>query len=254
MTGQLSTLRPATTPRKARPPEIFIQYWLYNYGMPCPTTAPGTVMTGTAGASMDSITLTTPTGAYGTAAPSLLKLSKYWTEAEFNIFGDGNDYQAVFASPTVLMVKTSVDATAAPVWGRSSSWRPWTPASRRRARGRAPRDLGAEPQRRARSERPPASHPPPGGPPRANGTSMSMSPTLGSSAMSAQLPRAGLPAPSRKGVGCRRSRTAHRSGRCRRPWLHAMTPSTKHLRTHGASPTGTPCSTMRRAHQRTRTR
>jgi Bacterial Ig-like domain (group 3) len=127
-------------------PEIFIQYWLYNYGMPCPTTAawislyphcvynspaqyvppqsvaglaptdttPGTVMTGTAGASMDSITLTTPTGAYGTAAPSLLKLSKYWTEAEFNILGDGSDYQAIFASPTVLLVKTSVDATSAP--------------------------------------------------------------------------------------------------------------------------------------------
>jgi hypothetical protein len=127
-------------------PAIFIEYWLYNYGTPCPTTAawislypncvynsptsyvppqtvaglaptgttPGMVMTATAGASQDTVKLTTPTGAYGTSAPSLLGLSKYWTEAEFNIFGDGNDYQAVFASPTVLMVKTSVDATSAP--------------------------------------------------------------------------------------------------------------------------------------------
>ena len=108
-------------PRKTTP-AIFIQYWLYDYGSPCPTTAawtslypdcvfnsptsyvppqsvaglaatgatPGMVMTGTAGASMDSITLTTPTGAYATSAASLLSLSKYWTEAEFNILGDGS--------------------------------------------------------------------------------------------------------------------------------------------------------------------
>jgi hypothetical protein len=138
-----------SAPRQTTP-AIFIQYWLYDYGSPCPTTAawmsrypdcvynsptkyvppqsvaglaatgttPGMVMTGTAGASMDSITLTTPTGAYGTAAPSLLKLSKYWTEAEFNIFGDGSPgdipSEATFTSPTVLLVKTSVDATSAP--------------------------------------------------------------------------------------------------------------------------------------------
>jgi hypothetical protein len=141
--GQISA---APSAPYATTPAIFIEYWLYNYGTPCPTTAAwisiypncvynsptqyvppqtvaglaptgttsGMVLTGTAGASQDSIKLTTPTGAYGTSAPSLLSLSKYWTEAEFNIFGDGNSSEATFTSPTVLLVETSIDTTGAP--------------------------------------------------------------------------------------------------------------------------------------------
>jgi hypothetical protein len=128
----------------ATTPAVFIQYWLYNYGTPCPTTpawvslypncvynspvtyvppqtvadlvpagsTPGLLLTANATASGDSVTLTTPIKAYTHAeTTSWLSLWKYWTEAEFNVFGDGGGSEANFTSPTVLMVETSIDAT-----------------------------------------------------------------------------------------------------------------------------------------------
>ena len=132
-------------------PGLFMEYWLYNYGEPCPTLpswalqgmpatttwqsdgggdcvfnspmtyvppltvadltgTPGVVMTATAGASQDKVVLTMPNGvAYAQAEPSALGLSKAWTEAEFNVFGDGGRTDATFTSPTVLIGKTSID-------------------------------------------------------------------------------------------------------------------------------------------------
>ncbi len=124
-------------------PGLFIEYWMYNYGSTCPplpswatsgylnggpnncvfngpvsyfppqTAAdlPYLVMTATVTASQDEITLAnTKTGAmaaYG--EPNYLSLAQAWTESEFNVFGDSSGYQAVFTSPTVLVVQTSID-------------------------------------------------------------------------------------------------------------------------------------------------
>jgi hypothetical protein len=148
----------SAAPGAPRPttPALFVEYWLYNYGAPCPTVPswalqPGqpatttwlsdgincvlngptryvppltvadlangsVIMTATASATQDKVVLTTPTGMYAYQEPSLLSLSQAWTEAEFNVFGDGGSSEATFTSPTVLFVKTSIDngTTSAP--------------------------------------------------------------------------------------------------------------------------------------------
>jgi hypothetical protein len=137
-------------------PGLFVEYWLYNYGEPCPALPtwalqgqpPGTLwnndgggdcvfngpmayvipltaadfapapsgltMTATATSSQDKVVLVTSTGMYAYQESSVLGLSKAWTEAEFNVFGDGNRTEANFTSPTLLLVKTSIQATSAP--------------------------------------------------------------------------------------------------------------------------------------------
>jgi hypothetical protein len=69
----------------------------------------GVVMTATAGASQDTVTLATKSGMYAYSEPSVLSLYQVWTEAEFNVFGDCCRVDATFTSPTVLAVQTSIN-------------------------------------------------------------------------------------------------------------------------------------------------
>jgi hypothetical protein len=126
-------------------PGVFIEYWLYNYGSPCPplpswattpylnggadncvfngpvsyfppqsataSELPNLIMTSAVTASTDSVTLVNPnTGAMaGYNEPNVLTLANVWTEVEFNVFGDCCAYQATFTGPTVLVPTTSID-------------------------------------------------------------------------------------------------------------------------------------------------
>jgi hypothetical protein len=123
-------------------PGLFIEYWLMNWGTPCPalpswagtgkwiadglgdcwfngpmtyvppqTAAelPGLVMTSSASASEDTVTLSTTSGLYTYQEPNVLSLSKAWTQVEFNIFGDCCSTEVTFTSPTVLVLNTSID-------------------------------------------------------------------------------------------------------------------------------------------------
>jgi hypothetical protein len=140
-------------------PGLFVEYWLYNYGEPCPAlptwalqgqpsgtlwtsfgfgtcvfngpmtyvtplttadlapappTGAGLTMTATVTSSQDKVVLATSTGMYAYQEPNVLSLSKAWTEAEFNVFGDGGGNTATFTSPTLLLVKSGIQATSAP--------------------------------------------------------------------------------------------------------------------------------------------
>jgi hypothetical protein len=129
-------------------PGVFIEYWLYGYGSPCPTlpawapaqgnplstlwqndglgdcvfngpvsyVPPQTAadllsmkMTAGTTATQDTVKLATASGMYAYAEPNVLSLADAWTEAEFNVFGDCCSTQATFTSPTVLVVNTSID-------------------------------------------------------------------------------------------------------------------------------------------------
>jgi len=143
-TGQQSVPgAPGTTPG------VFIEYWMYGYGSPCPalptwalqgapagtlwqdagggncvfngpssyfppqtaTDIPNLVMTASVTASTDRVTLAnTSTGAMAAyQEPNVLSLSNVWTEAEFNVFGDCCRSEANFTSPTVLVPTVSID-------------------------------------------------------------------------------------------------------------------------------------------------
>jgi hypothetical protein len=129
-------------------PAVFIEYWLNNWGLPCPAlpswapnqydTPPGVwmsdllgdcifngpttyvppqtaadipdmEMTSTVTATQDRVTLATANGMYLYAEPNVLSLAKAWTQVEFNVFGDCCGSQANFSGPTVLKVSTSID-------------------------------------------------------------------------------------------------------------------------------------------------
>jgi hypothetical protein len=130
-------------------PGVFIEYWLFNWGSPCPalpvwagaglwqsdgagdcvfngpttyvppqTVAelPGLVMTATSSATDDTVTLSTTSSMYTYSEPNVLSLYQSWTQAEFNVFGDCCGTETTFTSPAVLAVKTSIDdgSTSAP--------------------------------------------------------------------------------------------------------------------------------------------
>jgi len=129
-------------------PAVFIEYWLFNWGSPCPSlpvwapsqgsppsrlwqsdgfgdcvfngptsyvkpqTAadlPSMVMTASASATQDKILLSAPSGMSAYAEPNVLSLGQSWTQAEFNVFGDCCSTETNFTSPTVLVVNTSID-------------------------------------------------------------------------------------------------------------------------------------------------
>jgi Bacterial Ig-like domain (group 3) len=143
-----SSVAPGTTPG------VFIEYWLFNYGAACPilpswavppgspattpwnsdgagdcwfngpvtyvppqtaATLPTLVMTATTSATQDTVVLATPSNMYVYSEPNVLSLSLVWTEAEFNVFGDCCLTQTSFTTPTVLLVKNSInDGTTNP--------------------------------------------------------------------------------------------------------------------------------------------
>jgi len=129
-------------------PGLFIEYWLLNWGSPCPalptwaptqpgsgrfwtnegigcvfngpmsyappqTAAdlPGLVMTSAATASQDTVVLSTIGGTTiaAYAEPNVLSLARAWTQVEFNVFGDCCLTQANFTSPTVLVPTVNID-------------------------------------------------------------------------------------------------------------------------------------------------
>jgi hypothetical protein len=131
-------------------PGLFIEYWLMNWGTPCPAlpswdassgtwtsdgagdcwfngpmtyvapqtaaTLPDIVMTASATSTQDKVVLSTTSGMYVYQEDNVLSLSAAWTQAEFNIFGDCCLTQVNFTSPTVLFVNVALTdgSTAAP--------------------------------------------------------------------------------------------------------------------------------------------
>jgi len=126
---------------------IYIQYWLTNWGNTCATigwTQSGNdcytqfdsmmvqtvsianlqslVLEGLATGGMDEVILSCASSVSSAVCTSLLgsdmvaqgqesvlNLQGLWTDAEFNVFGNGNNSQARFSSPTTIIVKTEVD-------------------------------------------------------------------------------------------------------------------------------------------------
>ena len=80
------------------------------------TSLPGLKLTGSAaganGATTDEIAVTVSNGQPFTANGNnyFPDLASQWQEVEFNVFGDGNSDQAVFASGTTLVVRTGVNS------------------------------------------------------------------------------------------------------------------------------------------------
>ena len=115
--------------------QAFMQYWLINYVNTCPggwTTylthcyrnSTGVVVpaqplsnlanlsvTGTAtNGGNDTVTLSTSVNAYSTSGnDNVISLATGWTNAEYNVFGDGNGSQANFNANSNIIVRTSVN-------------------------------------------------------------------------------------------------------------------------------------------------
>jgi uncharacterized protein (TIGR03437 family) len=121
---------------------VYIQYQLLNYGTTCPggwrtytsaneidcfintsaTQLPpiqtaadlgGLRLFGQAHGGTDVVVVFTPSEAAAEGQDSVLNLEQGWNTAEFNVFGDGNDSQAVFNPGSTIAVTTSIyDGTA----------------------------------------------------------------------------------------------------------------------------------------------
>ncbi len=115
-------------------PCVFIEYWMLYFGHPCPPgwNASGTadcwfntlgsyvlpqtiadlsglVLTATTSSTQDEVKLVTPSGqASAVGHDSVVNLSQFWNEAEFNIFGDCCDSEAVFNDGSTIVVNTSI--------------------------------------------------------------------------------------------------------------------------------------------------
>lgn len=116
------------------PPCVFMEYWLINYGSPCPsatwtqsgsscwfnsasTTAPAvtaaqlqnTTLTATTQGGTDTVVLTSPGGtANAAAADSVLNLASAWTTVDFIVCGDCCSSQANFSAGTTLDQRITV--------------------------------------------------------------------------------------------------------------------------------------------------
>lgn len=125
---------------------VYVQYWLINWAQTCPTgwyqyandcytnfeaasvptlsitNLQSLVLQGQATGGMDQVILTCAPTVSSAACTSLLgsdmvsegeesvlNLQGQWTDAEFNVFGNGNGSQARFNSPTTIVVQTAVD-------------------------------------------------------------------------------------------------------------------------------------------------
>jgi hypothetical protein len=113
------------------PSQAFIQYWLLDYGSACPSNwrsdnegdcyrnsaavsvptlsaanLAKATLTGATG-STDTVTFTEDGSAlYKTSQANLVDLSQYWTDAEFNIFGNGGGSEIIINSGSTLVVQT----------------------------------------------------------------------------------------------------------------------------------------------------
>jgi hypothetical protein len=115
--------------------DVFMQYWLINYGSTCPagwmratpdcyknSSSVGAPvqplkkfkkleLTGSAVVGgLDTVTVTTYNNAYSTTgSDSVVGLAGFWNESEFNVIGDGGGSQADFNTGTKLIVKIDLD-------------------------------------------------------------------------------------------------------------------------------------------------
>jgi VWD domain-containing protein len=117
---------------------VFIQYWLIKYNNPCPggwntftaslntycwRNAPGAtslpagqpvsnlsnmVLTGTVTGSSDQVTMTVGINAATLVGINAVNAAAGWTDAEFNVIGDGGGGQANFGANSTVVVKTTV--------------------------------------------------------------------------------------------------------------------------------------------------
>jgi hypothetical protein len=121
---------------------VFMQYWLIDYGSPCPSgwyadapdcytnsasvSAPNQVITQLANLTVsgsavlggvDSVTFTTETDAYSaTGADTVVDLATGWNQSEFNVIGNGDGTKARFNAGSSIEVKIAVSngTTAVP--------------------------------------------------------------------------------------------------------------------------------------------
>ena len=118
---------------------VFIQYWLLNYGQPCPDTSwiPNSgscyknsnaapvgrqviqnlstmSLNGNATPGSNDTVIFYSGAFYMVIAPdSLLNLGQYWQLAEFNVFGDGGGGQANFNAGSTIIVRLGVSSGSA---------------------------------------------------------------------------------------------------------------------------------------------
>ena len=118
--------------------DLFMQYWLVNYGKTCPSgwmaygddcyknssvisvptpalsSLASLVLTGAAGTT-DTVTMSDGTGTlYTVSQASALDLNQWWSAAEFNVFGPGGGSEVTFNAGSTVMVRTSVEGSSAP--------------------------------------------------------------------------------------------------------------------------------------------
>jgi hypothetical protein len=123
------------------PGQLFIQYWLISYGVPCPSEwgqvgqdcllyGPQTTFPIQSIQNLDQVTMTAIANADGydtfivripgdqaqdeahvAKSDSVLSLAKGWTDAEFNVFGDLTYHTAVFDPASSLIVRTRLEST-----------------------------------------------------------------------------------------------------------------------------------------------
>jgi hypothetical protein len=124
-----------TSPSTERQSELFMQYWLINYGSTCPAgwityspdcyvnsatvptsslTVAGLASVSLAGSAIkggnDVGILTTGTNAYAvTGSDSVVDLASSWNAAEFGLFGDGDYTAAKFGAGTTLRIETATN-------------------------------------------------------------------------------------------------------------------------------------------------
>jgi hypothetical protein len=123
---------------------LYLEYWLVNYGTnPCPgggwapimghcrLATPGTAVPNTPISdisnpvtqlvgdvtTLETATLTLPSGSFTTSATSILDPTGSWTEAEFNVLGYGGGGMATFNAGASAMPKVQINygGTAAPI-------------------------------------------------------------------------------------------------------------------------------------------
>lgn len=111
--------------------QVYMQYWLVNYGSPCPSgwmssqghcfkNSPAVspfwqktewldeqMVSGSVSATTDTVTVNLPQGAYAVSNTSVLQAFQGWTSSQFNIFGFCCSGQAFFLGDATLTVRIS---------------------------------------------------------------------------------------------------------------------------------------------------
>jgi hypothetical protein len=90
-------------------PDCFMNSAAVNVGIEPVTNLANLSVTGTAGATFDTVTVTVGTKAYSMVGDVVLGLAGAWNFAEFGVFGDGDGTEAKFNPGTTIGVNLAVD-------------------------------------------------------------------------------------------------------------------------------------------------